>query len=498
MPIFIALSWLNFFTFGPSLSQVSAFLALSLGSVLIPMRTYVDWPKSTASAWLLAGTLSSVMALVQYLGWSAHFSPFISATLPGEAFANLRQRNLFATLTNISLAALLWWSVQAERSVARKGLAVLAVLLAAGNAASSSRTGFFQVSLICLLTGLWGGFRVPLTRKLLTVYVLGYVAALFVLPLLIGLSPFTHGAWARLQGGDVLCSSRSTLWRNVLYLIAQKPWLGWGWGELDYAHYITLFPGERFCAILDNAHNLPLHLAVELGVPFAACFCMALLWLTWRAEPWAEPDATRQMAWSVLAVIGLHSLLEYPLWYGPFQMAVVLCVVLLWVTPARSLACQKTPIPDSNQRLVRAAGASTAAILLIAVGYASWDYYRISQIYLSPKERSAAYREDTLRKIKGSWLFSAQVEFAELAITPLTPENALEQHRMAIEMLHFSPEQLVIERVIASARLLGLDAEVAFHRARYQAAFPEAYLAWQATPQNSLTSPRAFPAASRP
>ena len=28
---------------------------------------------------------------------------------------------------------------------------------------------------------------------------------------------------------------------------------------MDYAHFVTLYPGERFCDILDNAHNLPLH-----------------------------------------------------------------------------------------------------------------------------------------------------------------------------------------------------------------------------------------------
>ncbi len=34
------------------------------------------------------------------------------------------------------------------------------------------------------------------------------------------------------------------------------------------------------------------------------------------------------MAWGVLAIILLHSLLEYPLWYGPFQMALCQCVGL--------------------------------------------------------------------------------------------------------------------------------------------------------------------------
>ena len=41
------------------------------------------------------------------------------------------------------------------------------------------------------------------------------------------------------------------------------------------------------------------------------------------------------MAWAVLAVIGLHSLLEYPLWYGPFQIAFGLCLAWLWLTGRR-------------------------------------------------------------------------------------------------------------------------------------------------------------------
>ncbi|NZA01899.1 O-antigen ligase family protein [Ottowia beijingensis] len=92
----------------------------------------------------------------------------------------------------------------------------------------------------------------------------------------------------RLRTGESTCGSRLILWRNVLHLIGLKPWTGWGWGELDYAHYITLYEGARFCHILDNAHNLPLHLAVELGVPVALAVCGLVAWLVWRGRPWAE------------------------------------------------------------------------------------------------------------------------------------------------------------------------------------------------------------------
>ena len=62
-----------------------------------------------ALAWLIAALLSSLMGLLQYTGHNP-LPTLINGTSVGEAFANLRQRNQFASLTNIGLAALLWWA----------------------------------------------------------------------------------------------------------------------------------------------------------------------------------------------------------------------------------------------------------------------------------------------------------------------------------------------------------------------------------------------------
>jgi hypothetical protein len=436
-----------------------------------------SWVDAVSDAWLLAGTLSTVAALIQYAGASAHFTPWINYTEIGTAFANLRQRNQFASLTTIALAALLCWSSR-ERSFTRQadahGAALLmTVILALGNAASSSRTGLVQIGVVIALNGVWSGLRRPMLCRILITFVAAYAAALWVLPWSIGLDPFSNSAWARLQTGDAICSSRITLWRNVLHLIELRPWFGWGWGELDYAHFVTPYDGPRFCDILDNAHNLPLHLAVELGIPVAVGVCAVLTWLVVRASPWRETDPTRQMAWTVLALIGLHSLLEYPLWYGPFQMAVGLCILLLW----RGDSSGDTP---RAARLKRAGCAALAAVLLAVCAYVGWDYWRISQIYLPPDARAEAYRGDTLAKIRGSWLFADQVKFAELTITPLTLDNAEHQNTLAKELLHFSPEPRVIEKLIESALLLHRYDEARITLAQFRAVFPEAHDRWAA------------------
>lgn len=493
--LLVALPWLNPFATGPSPAVLPWLLALAATAGLLSLRATSltapgdaflvrRWARPVAWAWLLAGVASSVIGLLQYFGAAAALEPWVNQTIMGLAYANLRQRNQFATLTTMALAALLWWVVQ-ERplALARKpnvqtltvGLSTLmAIVLALGNAASSSRTGMLQTGLLMALTGVWGGLRRPQVRRVLLVFGLTYVAALLLLPWLIGLDPLMHGAWARMRTGDALCASRLTLWSNVLHLIAQKPWLGWGWGELDYAHYITLYDGPRFCEILDNAHNLPLHLAVELGVPAALIFCCGLAWWVWRQRPWREVDATRQLAWAVLALIGLHSLLEYPLWYGPFQMAAGLCVLMLWRG--------KNMEPEQKFKGNRALGyrlQTVAAIFFIAIaGYAMWDYHRIGQIYRAPEDRDAAYRDDTLAKIRSSRLFANQVRFAELSITPLTQANAGWTFDTATALLHYSPEPRVIEKVIESAVMLGRDEEALAHLARYRAALPLDHARW--------------------
>ena len=421
-----------------------------------------------AAAWVVAGVVSTGAALLQYFGAADGLSPWVNQSTAGEAYANLRQRNQFASLTVIGMGAVLW--LAARGAVRWPAVAALA-WLAAGNAATTSRTGLLELLLLGVLVWWWAGARSP--RMRLWLFGLGaYAAAAVALPLLGQLltGEPAGSLWGRVSGTES-CGSRIVLWSNVLALIAERPWLGWGWGELDFAHYTTLYPGQRFCDILDNAHNLPLHVAVELGLPVAAVLCSAVLAAVWCGRPWRERDEIRQLAWTVLLVLGMHSLLEYPLWYGPFQMALGLSLGLLWPAPA--------PGSPAAGPVASRLGTSVLALgVLAAVAYAAWDYFRASQIYLPPERRAAGWRSDPLARVRGSWLFGSQVRFAELTLTPVTRENAARMYEDAVDLLHYSPEPAVIEKLLDSAVALGRDDEVLLHLARFRAAFPQAHAAW--------------------
>ncbi len=498
----IAAPWLNPFASGPS-PPVQQWLFTGLCAAVLLLWLALQQPergelaRATASGWLLAALASSAIGLVQYFGAADAFAPWVNGTGAGEAFANLRQRNQFATLTSIGLTALLWWQAQGPISATESvgharhaGLLFMAALLALGNAASSSRTGMVQLLLLGLCLALWGLLErrsgqpgtQRTTAQLFLFALLVYGLALWALPRLAGLNAAGHGALTRLVEGDSTCGSRLTLWGNVLHLIAQKPWRGWGWGELSYAHYITLYPGNRFCDILDNAHNLPLQLAVELGLPAALVLCAGALALGLRARPWREREPARRMAWAALGVILLHSMLEYPLWYGPFLMAALLCLALL-LRPRAAAGL----VASTLTHPARLAASAAAVFLLVFVAYTAWDYDRISQIFLPSSQRSPAYKDGTLAKAQGSLLFGKVVRYAELTTTPVTRSNAERMRAMALALLHFSPEARVVEKLIEADVQLGLDDEALFHMQRFRAAFPDEYARWRKGGTSGLT-----------
>lgn len=471
--LLLAVPWLNPWTFGPSPSVFSWQVTFGCCTLLWLERRRLS-ANIIFMGWLLAATVSAVIGLSQYAGWAHSLDPWFVHAAAGEAYGNLRQKNQFATLTNIGLAALIGLSLKVDSAnrTLKTGLILATLVLTAANAASASRTGLLQLIMLLGLAAVWGAWRQADQRRLLMGGLLAYVATSALLPLLAGNEASTLGVWSRLRVAEDACTSRWALWTNVMYLVAARPWTGWGWGELDYAHFITLYPGVRFCEILDNAHNLPLHLAVELGMPVALLLCGLGLRLGWRARPWREMNTERQVAWSVLGLILLHSMLEYPLWFGPFQLAALLCV---WVLLGTAGAPAGTALfPWRMRDLV------LAVIALAGLAYSARDYYRVSQIFYPPGFRAATYRDNTLEKIRGTWLFQDQVQFAEFTLTPLTSGNAEYLYGMGQRVLHYSPEARVVEKLIECAVLLGRDEEAQFYLARYKAAFPREHARWAA------------------
>lgn len=454
-------------------------LSWSAGALLLALLPWVREraDESIAGGWLLAALGSAVLALLQYLDLENGLFPWVVATRPGNATANVHQTNMLATLLAVGLLSLWWLGVrQRLRPVHRVWMAGL---LIAALAATASRTGMLHLLIIAALLFFW---HRQAWRAVLGVVLGAGAFYLFSAWGLQALASLFSGAEvprdiASRFDADNLCHSRLVLWANVLELIALRPWTGWGPGELLFAHYITLFEGQRYCAKLSNAHNLPLQMAVTLGVPLTALLLAILGWFIARLRPWAETGATARWLWAVWLLIGVHSLLEFPLWFGVFQLMAALATRQLIVARGGALA---QALSSRRQTAV------VSALALASLAAVTWDYVKVSQIFLPDRRRLTWFRTDTYAKARTAWLYDGHVKMAQAVMTPLNPKTAPALLQWSLESLHLAPDAPVIQRVIEAAELAGEPALAEFHRVRFQAAWPQAYERWRAlrAPQN--------------
>ena len=368
------------------------------------------------AAWVLAGALNAGVAMVQVFAPSLTDGDWIaSSSIPGRAVGNLRQPNhlssllLWAGIAVVALAELrrLRWQVAAA----------LLALMIFGVVLSASRTGLVSVVLLALW-GLADGRLARTARALLLATPLLYAAAWLGMAQWAAASSHSFSGAARLAESDI-SGSRFGIWANTLALIGQQPWAGVGWGEFNFAWSLTPFPG-RPTAFFDHTHNLPLQLAVELGLPLAALVLALLLWGLWCAARagWAREGnlgAAQRCALMMVLMIGLHSLLEYPLWYAYFLLPAAWAwgfalgggPVVHVTRAAHAALCE----PGTSRGLRLAAAAVVAgAVLSVA------DYQRVAVIFSAPD--GAAPLAQRIAQGQRSLFFAHHADYAAVTSTP--------------------------------------------------------------------------------
>ena len=406
-------------------------------------------------ALLTAAVLSAGIAGLQYSGLLHQPSAALSwlhASPNEEAYGQLRQRNQFGSLMSLGLAA---WMYLAQsggfrprwRATAWAGLLVLTL----GQVACASRTGALTWIGLCLLTLVWPMQTPhhpssPGVRRGAAAALVGFVILCWALPALTSSLATVElpkvsalDRWVEQPEGLGICESRIVLWRHVLELSLQRPWLGWGWGELDYAHATQPVQGERFCGQLGHAHNLWLQVVVEWGWPLALSGLGAvLLWLR-RHTPWRARSPAAVLGWSWLAVIGVHSLLEFPLWYGPFQVTLGMAIGLAGAA-ARQAEGAAESAPPSPPTITR----GLIALWFVCTVWAGWDYHRVSQIFQPATLRSQACRDRPLECLADVVWFHQGRDFALLRLNA-EAMGAGAARELAQRVAHFSPEPWVLD-----------------------------------------------------
>ena len=280
---------------------------------------------AAALAWcLVAGTLiSALIGLIQLFGVQTPLAPLMLPQMHGRIYANTGQPNHLASYLFLGLASAgyLW-------STRRLGLVlavtVCAVLLAV-LATSGSRAVWLYAAAFILLSAVMALLR--RSAELMRLLMFGVIIAVGLLAaqwMMVGLTPerliAVQTVGVRMQTEGMSSPVRLHFWNMAWMMFLGAPVFGVGFKQFAWNNFLLAgkipgaVPDE---GIIDHAHNLVFQIAAEFGAAGLLVLLGGLGWWAWSMRR-AQIDPPLWWMAAVLGVLGLHSMLEYPLWYAYF------------------------------------------------------------------------------------------------------------------------------------------------------------------------------------
>jgi O-antigen ligase len=421
-------------------------------------------------AWALfaGGLASSIIGLAQHLESYALLGRFMVVASKERAWGNLAQPNHLADYLSLGLVSAAY--------LYATGRLRLVYLLAAGSLAlyvlvlTGSRTPWLYLgALLVLAAAFFAADRSREHRRLLAAAAAGIVVFLVLPPLmdLIGESMSLQGAEMRPLG------VRLRLWHTAWLLFLDAPVLGQGYRRYGFENFLLNagLPPAQVTGFTDHAHNLVLNVMAEFGlIGLALLLTGALLWVAGLLRQ----ARTAQSWWlcGIAAVLAIHSLLEYPLWYAYFLGPAAL---VLGLGEARTLE-----LPAAARRARRTRLALAAMLLLGWVGLAQVlrDYLYMENFatlrykYLHATAEINRRAQDVLRRVDRNSLLAPWAELGLARGIPVSAEGLHEKLAVNASAMRGFPIDDVVYR---QAMLLALAGDQPGARRQWDravAAFP--------------------------
>ena len=268
---------------------------------------------------LLGAELNAMLGILQHYRWHTFLDPVVTAKNGIAVYGNMAQPNHYANYIMLGLISLGLLRMHMRNwQAVLLALPLLFVLVLSG-----SRSSWFYMLSLTALAALWQ--HRDKSCKHLLYYGLVLLLGFGLMHWVVHLSWFsgTSGSITTMQrmlAGDTNGSVRLYLWHESWLIFTQFPLLGTGLGQFAWQHFQLgpLLHATNITGLYNNAHNLFIQIAVELGLGGLMILLGTLgLWV-WQS---IKLQMTHYHWWiyAVLSVLFIHSMLEYPLWYAYFM-----------------------------------------------------------------------------------------------------------------------------------------------------------------------------------
>lgn len=456
----------------PVLVMVCAMAATALGATAartLGLEKLLFW---IGVALVGGGVFNVIAQALQFFGTGSYSLMWVSHA-KSSYYGNMAQRNHLATYLSWSLIAVFY--LHAKTHLHKPVTVALVIFLLIGIALTASRMTWLQVSWIAL----GGGYLMwkmkspqrPRFWQLIFFLPLIYLIVTLALPHILNLWDMSLGETAleRIRT-DALDANRWLIYSQAWEIFKNNPVWGIGPGELSFHQFLLM---DHYDKILfaTSAHNLVLDLLVTTGI-------VGLLFFVWALAAWFLRIRKTAMSletacvWLMLAVFGIHSLLEFPEWYGFFLFTVAFflgCVETRFIQLKSATALQGFVIGSLM------CGLAISAVLCMQ--YKKLETLYADSYYFNRKALPASEKKlKELEAYQASSLFKAPAEFLVSWNIRLDKTNLDKKLAMSERAMRYQPGANVIYRHIVWLAFAGRQDEAAFYLVRLRKTFPTEFV----------------------
>ena len=270
---------------------------------------------------LLGAELNTLSGILQYYRWSTFLNPFIFTKNSSVVCGNIAQPNHYANYLALGLISLGLLYLRLSMRIWLVALFAAPMLFVM--VLSASKSSLLYLLFAAGLAFLWQ--RRDKALRPVMYYSLALLVGFSLMHFVVKI-PWLAGATANVTPVERLFNTASGvirlhLWREAVHILGHFPLLGAGFGQFanQHLHLAMEMRYPNTSGLYTNAHNLVMQLAAETGLPGVAILLGTLGLCFWRSIlRGAQYTLDHWWGYAILSVLGIHSLLEYPLWYSFF------------------------------------------------------------------------------------------------------------------------------------------------------------------------------------
>lgn len=392
---------------------------------------------------LIGAELNTLAGILQHFRWSTVLNSVVTSKTSYAVYGNTAQPNHFANYIALGLISLGF--LYSRLSLRIWQLAMFATPMLFVLVLSGSRSSWLYLVFAAGLAFLWqrrDKTLRPLLHYSLTL-LLGFGLMHFVVQI-----PWLEGVTGsvttteRIFGDTASGGIRLQLWRESALILAQFPLMGAGFGQFAFQHLQLSVEMHNpvISGLYNNAHNLVMQVAAEAGLAGLAVLLGTLgLWFWQSVIRGGQFTLYHWWGYSILAVLGIHSLLEYPLWYAHF---IGVAAVMLGIFDSTAYRLELRGVGRAAVATMLVLGA--LSLLQVFQGYKRLET-AMTLRGMAVKDRSLIPRvQEELMAVHKSVLLSSYADMYIANSMELSADHLDQKLELNEQVLHFIPMAPVV------------------------------------------------------